>query len=125
MIYITLLSVIGIVVLQSSGAIPAGSVGGSITIGFAFIAAALTVGIHEAWTNKRGVLGWIVNLVVSFLGVFVVVPIVGPVFVILLGDGSRSLMSTGGPRAAVTLACVMLISLLGAWGALRIVNRWR
>ena len=55
-----------------------------MTIGFAYIAAALAVGIHEAWTQKRGVLGWIVNIVVSFVGAFVAAPLGGMVVVMIL-----------------------------------------
>ena len=49
----------------------------------------------------------------------------GPVIAMLLGDGSGSLAATGGPRFAAALAGGMLVTLLGAWGALWIVNRWR
>jgi hypothetical protein len=125
MIYIALIAVIGILLVQSSGAIPLASVGGSMTIGLVFIVAALAVGIHEAWTNKRGVLGWIVNMVVSFVGAFVAAPLGGMILGILLSDGSQPLAATGGPRFSVALAGGMLVTLLGAWGALWIVNRWR
>jgi hypothetical protein len=125
MIYIALIAVIGILLGQASGAIPLASVGGSMTIGLAFIVAALVVGIHEAWTNKRGVLGWIVNIVVSFVGAFVAAPLGGMIIGILLSDGAGSLAATGGPRFSVALASGMLVTLLGAWGALWIVNRWR
>lgn len=123
--FIMLIAVTGILLLHSSGAIPQASVGGSLTIGLAFIAAALAVGIHEAWTEKRGVLGWIVNLIVSFVGVFVAAPLGGAVIAILLSDGGRSLAATGGARAALGLAGMMLVTVLGSWGALQIVNRWR
>jgi hypothetical protein len=89
MIYIAVIAVIGILLLQSTASIPLASVGGSMTIGFAFIASALAVGVHEAWTKKRGVLGWIVNILVSFLGAFVIAPIGGMVIAIMLSDGSR------------------------------------
>jgi hypothetical protein len=125
MIYIAVIAVIGILLLQSAGSIPLASVGGSMTIGFAFIAGALAVGIHEAWTKKRGVLGWIVNIVVSFLGAFIIAPIGGMVMAIMLSDGSQSLAATGGPRFSIALAGGMLVALLGAWVALSIVNRWR
>ncbi len=125
MIYIAVIAVIGILLLQSTASIPLASVGGSMTIGFAFIAGALAVGIHEAWTKKRGVLGWIVNIVVSFLGAFIIAPIGGMVMAIMLSDGSQSLAATGGPRFSIALAGGMLVSLLGAWVALWIVNRWR
>ena len=123
--YIALIAVIGILLLQWTDSIPLASVGGSLTIGFAYIAAALVVGIYEAWTKKRGVRGWIVNIVVSFVGAIVAAPLGGMVIGIMLSDGSRSLAATGGPRFSVALAGGMLVTLLGAWGALRIVNRWR
>jgi biotin transporter BioY len=57
MTYIVLFAVIGILLLQWTGSIPLSSVGGSMTIGLTFLIGALAVGIHEAWTKKRGVLG--------------------------------------------------------------------
>ena len=84
MMYITLIAVIGILLLQWTGSIPLASVGGSMTIGLALLAAAPAVGIHEAWTKKRGVLGWIVNIVVSLVGAFLVAPLGGMVIVIML-----------------------------------------
>jgi hypothetical protein len=125
MMYIALIAVIGILLLQLTGAIPLSSVGGPMVIALAFFAAALAVAIHEAWTKKRGVLGWIVNIVVSFVGAFVAAPLGGMVIGIILSDGSRSLAATGGPRFSVALAGGMLVTLLGSWGALWIVNRWR
>ena len=126
--YIALIAVIGILLLQSTGSIPLASVGGSMTIGLAFLAAALAVGIHEAWTKKRGVLGWIVNIVVSFVGALVGAQLGGMVVAIIIGlvvnvDGS--LAKTGGLAMSLALAGGMIATLLGAWGALWIVNRWR
>ena len=128
MTYIALIAVIGILLLQLTGSIPLSSVGGPLVIGLALIVAALAVGIHEAWTKKRGVIGWIVNIVVSFVGVFVAAPLGGMVIVMLLSpfmDGSSSLAKAGGLVMSVALAGGMLVTLLGAWGALWIVNRWR
>lgn len=125
MLYIALIASIGILLLQWTGSIPLASVGGSLTIGAAYIGAALAVGIHEAWTRGRGVLGWIVNLVVSFVGAFVAAPLGGMILTLLLSDGSRSLAAGGGPRFSIALVGGMLVTLLGAWGALWIVNRWR
>lgn len=126
--YIVPIAVIGILLLQWTGSIPRSSVGGPLTIATAVFAAALAVGIHEAWTKKRGVLGWIVNLVVSLVGVFLAAPLGGFVVVVLLlpfMGGSSSLAAAGGPQMAVALAGQMVISLLGSWGALWLVNRWR
>lgn len=123
--YIAPIAVIGILLLQWTGSIPLASVGGSLTIGLAYIAAALALGIHEAWTRKRRVLGWIVNVIVSFVGGFLAAPLGGMVMGILLSDGAGSLAAAGGLRFSVALAGGMLVTLLGAWGALWIVNRWR
>ena len=126
--YIMLIAVIGIVLLQLSGAIPLSSVGGPLTIALAFFVAALAVAIHEAWTKKRGVLGWIVNIVVVFVGVFLAAQLGGMVMVIMLSpfmDGSPSLAAAGGLLMSVALAGQMVITLLGSWAALQLVNRWR
>jgi hypothetical protein len=52
----------------------------------------------------------------------------GMVVVMILSlflDVSGSLAATGGPVASVALAGMMVVTLLGSWGALWIVNRWR
>lgn len=123
-----LIAVIGVLLLQLSGAIPLSSVGGPMMIALAFLLAALAVGIHEAWTKKRGVLGWIVSILASLVGAFLAAQLGGTVMAILLGTVFHvggSLAATGGPVMSVALASVMVITLLGSWGALWIVNRWR
>ncbi len=125
--YIVPIAVAGVLLLQASGAIPMSSVGGPMTIALAFLAAALAVGIHEAWTKKRGVLGWILSIVVSIagalvaaqLGEFLLLPL------LMLMDVRGSLAATGGFAMSVGLAAMMLLTLLGSWGALQLVNRWR
>jgi hypothetical protein len=98
-----------------------------MTMGWALLAAAPAVGIHEAWTKKRGVLGWILNIVVSLVGAFLFAPLGGIVIVMILSPfmDRPSLAATGGPVVYVALAGMMVVTLLGAWGALWIVNRWR
>ena len=131
MIYISLIAVIGIMLLQASGAVPLSSVGGPMTLALAFFAAAMAVGIHEAWTKKRGVFGWIVNIVVSFVGAFFGAQIGGMIFMIVLMllspfvEMNGSLAATGGPLLFIALAVTMLATVWGSWGALWIVNRWR
>lgn len=123
--YIALIAVIGMLLLV--GTIPPSGVGGAMTIGWALLVVALAIGVHEAWTRKRGVLGWIVNIVVSFVGAFLVAPLGGMVVVLALGPfiDSSSLAATGGPVMFVAVAGMVIITLLGSWGALWIVNRWR
>jgi hypothetical protein len=127
MIYIALIAVIGILLLQVTDSIPLSSVGGPMVIAMVAFAVSLAVAIHEAWTKKRGVLGWIVNVVVTFVGVFVAAPLGGMVVVLILSpfmDGP-SLAASGGAVAGAGLVGMMLVTLLGSWGALWIVNRWR
>lgn len=127
MIYIALIAVIGILLLHSTGAIPLTGVGGAMTMGLVLLAAVPAVGIHEAWTKKRGVLGWVVNIVVSLVGAFLFAPLGGMVVVIILSPfmDKPSLAATGGGVMYFAIAGQMLVVLLGAWGALWIVNRWR
>jgi hypothetical protein len=126
--YIVLVAVIGILVLHMSGAIPLDSVGGSLVIAMAFFVAALAIAIYEAWEKKRGVVGWIVNIVVAFVGAFLAAQLGGAIVAILVlsvvGEGT-SLAAAGGPAMGVALALMMGVTLLGSWGALWVVNRWR
>ncbi|MFO1114228.1 MAG: hypothetical protein U1E28_00965 [Beijerinckiaceae bacterium] len=128
MVYIVTIAVLGVLLLQAGGAIPASSVGGPMTIALAVFAGALAVAINEAWTRRRGALGWIVNVVVSFAGAFLAAPLGGMAMAMLLEpfmSGAGSLASAGGPVFSVALAGTMAVALLGSWGALWCVNRWR
>ncbi|MCC0006136.1 MAG: hypothetical protein H6872_13750 [Methylobacteriaceae bacterium] len=125
MIYIAVIAAAAILLLQLTDSIPMASVGGSMTIALVYFVAALAVAIHEAWTKRRGALGWVVNIVLSFVGALVAAPLGGGLLAMLLSDGSRSLAAAGGVRFSIALVGGMLVTLLGAWGALWIVNRWR
>lgn len=128
MTYIILIAVVAVLLLQWTGAIPLSSVGGPMVIAAAVLLGTLAVAIYEAWTRKRGVLGWIVNIVVAFAGALLFAPLAGAVMVTLLlpfMDGSSSLAAAGGPQMSIALAGQMAITLLGSWGALWLVNRWR
>ena len=123
--YIVLIAVIGILLLHSSGAVEPADV--AIAYGLVALAAAPAVGIHEAWTKRRGVLGWIVNIVVSLVGPVLFAPIGGLVVVLILSPfmDRSSLAATGGAVMYFAAAGVMLVTLLSAWCALWIVNRLR
>ena len=98
-------------------------------IAAATFAAALAIAVHEAWTKKRGVLGWIVNVVVSLLGAFIAAQFGGPLVAIpllmLAGGGSSSLAAAGGGVMSVALALMVVVALAGSSGALWLVNRRR
>lgn len=125
--YVAPIAVIGILLLQLSGVVPQSSVGGPMTLALGFLVAAVAVGIQEAWSQKRGVLGWIVNVVVAFFG-----GIVGGLVGSMVLEAVPVLASLGGSVAAsgnvllyVMLAAQMLFVLFGAWIALQLVNKLR
>ena len=125
--YIALIAVLTLLLLELSGSIPQSSVGGPLTIALVVFSAALAVGIRDAWLNKRGVLGWIVSIIVSFVGTYVAAEIGGFIFAaiqISLGlEGS--LAQTRHPLLYVSLVGMVLITMAGSWLALRLVDRWR
>jgi hypothetical protein len=124
---ITLVAVLGILALVLAGAIPKASVGGPLTIAFLFFLAMLAVGIHEAWTKRRGVLGWILSLAVAVVGGLVAAGLGMQALEALLPylDLNGSLAASHHPMRYVSYAGMMLLSIWGAWLALRIVGRFR
>ena len=128
MTYIVLIAVISVLLLQWTGSIPLDSVGAAMVIAVPVLAGTLAVAIHEAWTKKRGVLGWIVNIVVSFVGAFLLAPLAGMVMAMLLSpfmEGASSLAAAGDPQMSIALAGHVALTLLGTWCALWLINRWR
>lgn len=128
---IALVAVAGVILLELSGSIPKGSVGGAMALALANLAAAVAVGLHEAWAMGRGIVGWIVNVVMSIIG-GVVAAVAGGTFTDALMSVAApalniqgSLMSTRHPLLYVLLAVTMIITLTGAWLALQLVNRFR
>ncbi len=87
----------------------------------------LAVGIYEAWSNKRGALGWIVNIVASLIGGFVAVIIGGMAMETILSNLKLegSLASSGHPLLYVSSAGMAIVTVLGSWIPLQIVNRFR
>ena len=122
---ITLIAVMAMLLL--SVAMPTSSVGGPLTIMLILFLVMLAVGIHEAWLKKRGAPGWIVNIVVSVIGGFVVVIFAGmamePILPHLHLEGS--LASSQHPLLYVVSAAMAILTVLGSWITLQIVNRFR
>lgn len=125
---IAVISVIGIILLQLSGAVPQSSVGGPMTLALGFFSAVLAVAIHEAWTQRRGVLGWIVNIIVALVGSFLAAEVGNLLFEFILPrinlEGAP-LAASGSYLLYVGLAAMMLLMLSGAWLALQAVNKLR
>jgi hypothetical protein len=128
---ITLIAMLAISLIVFLGLIPQGSVGGAMSFMLLFLIAALIVGIYDAWSARRGVLGWIVSLVVALIGGLIgaaagafalemAMPLLAS-----MGSLSGSLMQTGGPLLYLSINAQMLFTLLGAWLALGLVNKLR
>lgn len=125
--FIALLSMLAITLVTASGSIPKGSVGGAMAFASMFFLAALAVGLYEAWTNRRGVAGWLVNIVVAFVGGLIGASLGSMIMETLLTlmPPNGSLVEIGGPLLYVSLNAQMLVTLAGAWLALQFVNRFR
>ncbi len=122
-----LVSVIGILLLDVTGAIPKASVGGAMTMFFAFLVAMFTLGVYEAISNKRGVFGWIVSIVCALVGGLVAAlvgaQILDEILPLMKLDGP--LVTSQHPMRYLAPAGMMIFTLLGSWAALKIVNRFR
>jgi hypothetical protein len=98
-----------------------------MTIALAFLLATLAAGNYEAWSRRRGVLGWIVSILVSVVGGFVAAGIGATLIDMLLPllKLEGSLASTKHPMFYVLLAGQMILTMLGSSLALRLANRFR
>jgi len=103
------------------------SVGGPMTMLYIVFVTMLAVGLYEAWSNRRGVLGWIVNIVASLIGGFVAVAMGGMVMEMILSNLKLegALASSGHPLLYIGSAGMALLTVLGSWGTLQIINRFR
>lgn len=116
-IIITLLAAAGLVMLDMAGALK-GSVGGSMTILLVLLLAALVAGLYDAWTMKRGPLGWLGSILVAFLGT-----IVGALATGALMDMIIPLLRLQGAPGRLLLALTAIITLTCTWTALALVGR--
>ncbi|MBS0250249.1 MAG: hypothetical protein JSR78_04210 [Proteobacteria bacterium] len=125
--YIATIAVISILLLQFFGAVPQSSVGGPMTLALVFFAVALAIGVYEAWTNKRSILGWIVSIVTAVVGAFLAAEVGNLMMGLLLPhlNLNGSLAQTQGPLLYIVSVAMLLLMLLGSWIALSFVERWR
>ena len=107
---------------------PTASVGGPMTVMFVMFLAMLAVGIYEAVSNRRGPLGWVLNIVLAVIGGFVAAIFTGLAIVepmLSLFPINGSLASSGHPLFYVVSAGTAVLTVLGSWLAIQIVNRFR
>jgi uncharacterized membrane protein YeaQ/YmgE (transglycosylase-associated protein family) len=122
---IALLAVVAMLLLALGG--PRSSVGGPLTIMLVLFIAMLAVGLYEAWLKKRGALGWIVNIVASVVGGFVAASLGSMVMGMILSNLQLEgpLASSRHPLLYISSAGMAVLTVLGSWIALQIVNRFR
>ena len=98
-----------------------------LTLLLVFVAVLLAVAIYEAWSNRRGAVGWIVNVVAAAFGGLLAVAFIGmgmdATLPYLQFEGS--LASSQNPLEYVVVALIAIVMVLGSWIPLRILNRRR
>lgn len=90
----------------------------TITLLLAGAGLAAAVGLYDAWTNKRGVLGWLVSIVASVAGGVFVGAALPQAIIMGLRPSDNILLWVG-------LGGVLAGVLIGSTIALWIVNRFR
>jgi hypothetical protein len=123
---IALITSLGVILVDLFG--PKASVGGPLVMGLVVIIAMFAVGVYEAWTSKRSVVGWIVNILGAFVGGLVAVTIVPflvePLILLFQSDGS-SLSSSHNPLKYIVLIATASLTVYAVWLTLQLVNRFR
>ncbi|MBM3543866.1 MAG: hypothetical protein FJX44_05095 [Alphaproteobacteria bacterium] len=124
---IILIAVIAMVLLEVSDALPKSSVGGPMTAMMIVFLAVLVLGLYEAWSQKRGAMGWIVSIVAAVVGGFIGSVVASMILGMVLSYLSLGvpLVETQHPVRYIASAGMMLLVMLGSWSALQIVNRYR
>ena len=124
---IILIAVITMLLLELSDALPKSSVGGPMAMLMIVFLAVLALGIYDAWSQKRGVKGWIVSIVASVVGGFIGAQVASVILGVVLSylNLGVPLVESQHPLRYIASAGMMLLALLGSWLALQIVNRSR
>lgn len=83
----------------------------------------LAVGAYEAWSKKRGVLGWIANIVASAFGAFLAIPVLvfGMKIVVPRIESAIAPQILDYAVAAVGTSVLVILS----WLPIRIVDLFR
>ena len=103
------------------------SVGGPMTDLLIAFVTMLIVGIYEAVSEKRGPLGWIVNIVAALVGGFVGIWLFSIVLetTMTLIHFEGQLATSTHPLRYIASAGIAIFTVLGSWIPLKIINRFR
>ncbi|MCK1654043.1 hypothetical protein IVA88_21750 [Bradyrhizobium sp. 149] len=91
-----------------------------------FVLVVLAVAIYEAWSNKRGALGGIINVLAAAFGGLVAVALIGMAMQAMLPylHLEGSLASSQHALKYILVAAIAIV-VLGSWMPLWAVNRFR
>ena len=122
---ITLLAVMATLLFDVLGT--KSSVGGPMTellIGFLTM---WSVGIYEAWSEKRGPLGWALSVFVAFIGGFIGISLFGMALerIMTLVHFEGVLATSNHPLRYIAMVGMPIFTVLGAWLPLKLINRLR
>lgn len=122
---IALLAVMAMLLIDLFGS--KSSVGGPMTDLLIAFLTMWAIGIHEAWSENRGPLGWIVNIVVALVGGFVGLWLFSVVleFVMTQIHFEGRLATSDHPLRYIATIGVAVFTVLGSWLPLKIINRFR
>lgn len=116
---ITLASAAALLLLEYAGMMR-GSVGGAFVVLLVMLTAALVIGMHEAWSMKRGALGWLLSIVIALVGC-----ILGGLVSTNILETTITLLRFEGRPGAIFGVISLVITLSGAWLSLWLANRFR
>jgi uncharacterized membrane protein YeaQ/YmgE (transglycosylase-associated protein family) len=85
----------------------------------------LAVGIYEAWSNKRGPLGWIANIVLAVVGGLVALSLMGMAMETIMTaiHFEGKLATSHHPLRYFADVAMPVCTVLGSWIAVNIIHR--
>ena len=122
---IIVIAVMAMVLVDVGDALPKSSVGGPMAMMTIVFLAVVALGLYDAWSQKRGVLGWIVSIVASVVGGFLGAAVASGILGTMLSylNLGVPLAESQHPLRYIGSAGMMLLAMLGAWIALQFVGR--
>ena len=103
------------------------SVGGPLTDLLIAFLTMLAVGFYAAWSENRGPLGWIVNIITALIGGFIGIWLFSLILEMIMTQihFQGKLATSQHPLRYVAAVSIAIFTVLGSWIALQIANRFR
>lgn len=101
------------------------SVGGPMTDLLVSVLIMLAAGSYESWSKGRGPLGWAVNIVLAVIGGMAALSLMGTAMETIMTavHFEGTLATSHHPLRYIADVAIPLVTLLGAWLPLQVVNR--